>query len=151
MNISKRLEELEIELPPCPKPRAAYVSAVLSEEFIFVSGQTPKRGDKLIYKGKIGRDLSVQEGYEAAKICALNCLGAIKELAGDLDNIEKIVQVTGYVNCIEEFENHSKVLDGVSELLVEIFGSKGKHARVAVGVSSLSGNAPVEIEMIVRV
>ncbi|WP_432664366.1 RidA family protein [Wukongibacter baidiensis] len=151
MNIEKRLKELNIRLPECPKPAAIYVPVVLSDKFIFVSGQTPKDGSTLLYKGKLGRDLTVEEGYEASRICALRCISALKSEAGDLDNIEGIVKLTGYVNSSDDFYNQSQVINGASELIEKIFGYKGKHARVAVGVNTLPGNAAVEIEVIAKV
>ncbi|MCT4620258.1 MAG: RidA family protein [Marinisporobacter sp.] len=151
MEIEKRLEILKIKLPPCPEPAAVYVPAVLSEQFIFVAGQTPKNGKELLYKGKVGRDLSTEDGYEAAKICILRAISAIKYYVGDLDKIEGIVKLTGYVNCCEDFEKHSLVINGASELLEKIFGEKGKHARVAIGTNSLPGNAAVEIELIGKI
>ncbi|PAB59856.1 RidA family protein [Anaeromicrobium sediminis] len=151
MEIEKRLEELNIKLPPCPPPAAVYVSAVLSDDFVFVAGQTPKDGTELIYKGKVGRDLSVQDGYNAARVCVLRSISAIKSIIGDLDKIERIVKVTGYVNCCDDFEKHPLVINGASELLEKVFGERGKHARVAVGTNSLPGNAAVEVEIIVKV
>ncbi len=146
-----RLEKLSIKLPPCPEPAASYVPAVLSENLVFVSGQTPKDGTDLIFKGKIGRDLSLEEGKQASEICVLRSLSAIKSIIKDLDKIKKIVKVTGYINSDDDFTKHSTVLDGASELLEKIFGEKGKHARVAIGTNSLPGEAPIEIEMIVEI
>ena len=151
MKIEKRLEELNIKLPECPKPAAIYVPAVLSDQFIFVSGQTPKDGSTLLYKGKLGRDLTVEEGYEASKVCVLRCISALKSIVGDLDNIESIVKLTGYVNSSDDFYEQSLVINGASELIEEIFGDEGKHARVAVGTNVLPGNAAVEIEIIAKI
>ncbi len=99
----------------------------------------------------MGDTLTVKEGYEAAKICALRCISAIKGVVGDLDRIERIVQMTGYVNCSDDFEQHSLVINGASELLETVFGENGKHSRVAVGSNSLPGQAAVEIQMIVKI
>ncbi len=151
MEIEKRLQELGIELPPSPSAAAVYVPAVLSGEYVFVAGQTPKSGTELVYRGKLGDTLTVKEGYEAAKICALRCISAIKGVVGDLDRIERIVQMTGYVNCSDDFEQHSLVINGASELLETVFGENGKHSRVAVGSNSLPGQAAVEIQMIVKI
>lgn len=150
MLIEKKLEELNIKIPPCPKPAAVYASAILAGDFIYVSGHTPKDGETLIYKGKIGHDQSIEEGYEAAKICAVRCISAIKHIIGDLDRIERIVKITGYVNCNENFTMHSNVINGASEFLEKVFGEKGKHARSAVGSNSLPGDASVELEMIIK-
>jgi enamine deaminase RidA (YjgF/YER057c/UK114 family) len=151
MEIEKRLKELNIELPLCPSPAAVYVPAVLVDNIVYVAGQTPKDGDKLLYKGKVGRDLSVEDGYSAAKICALRCISAVKEMAGNLDRVERIIKLTGYVNSCEDFTKQSIVINGASELLESIFGEKGKHVRVAVGCNSLPGDASVEIEMAVKI
>lgn len=151
MKIEKRLKELNIKLPECPKPAAIYVPVVLSDEFIFVSGQTPKDGSNLLYKGKLGRDLTVEEGYDASRVCVLRCISALKSIVGDLDIIESIVKLTGYVNSSDDFYEQSLVINGASELIEEIFGDKGKHARVAVGTNVLPGNAAVEIEIIAKI
>lgn len=151
MEIEKRLKELNIVLPLCPNPAAVYAPAVLVDNIVYISGQTPKDGDKLLYKGKVGRDLSVDDGYNAAKICALRCISAVREMAGDLDRVERIIKLTGYVNCCEDFTKQSIVINGASELLESIFGEKGKHVRVAIGCNSLPGDAAVEIEMVVKI
>lgn len=151
MKIEERLKELNIEIPSCPEPAAVYVPAVLSDDFVFVAGQTPKNGKSLLYKGKVGRDLSIEDGYKAARVGAIRSISAIKHIVGNLDKVERIVKLTGYVNCCEDFEKHSIVINGASELLEEIFGEKGKHARVSIGSHSLPGNAAVEIEIIAKV
>lgn len=151
MIIENRLKELKINIPMPPKPGAVYVAAVKCGEYIYVSGQTPKDGVNLVYKGKLGRDLNTEEGYEASKLCVLRSISAIKDLVGELDKIEKIVKLTGFVNSSEDFIEQSLVIDGASELLEQIFGEAGKHARSAIGVNSLPGNAAVEIELIVKI
>ncbi len=151
MIIENRLKELGIQLPSCPKPGAIYIPAIQSGNHIYVSGQTPKDGQNLMFKGKLGRDLSTEEGYEASKICILRSISAIKDVILDLDRVEKIVKVTGYVNSCDDFYEQSAVVNGASELLEKIFGEAGKHARSAIGVNSLPGNAAVEIELIVTV
>lgn len=150
MQIEKRLEELNIQLPPTPEPAAVYIPAVEAGELIFVSGQTPKDGNTLVYKGKVGSELSVEDGYAASRICILRCLSALQSILGDLDRVARIVKLTGYVNCPDTFTQHPLVINGASDLLEQIFGERGKHARVAVGVSSLPGNAAVEIELIAQ-
>ena len=149
--IEKRLQELGINLPHPPAPAAQYVPAVLCGEFAFVAGQTPKEGTRLVYRGKVGKELTVEEGADAARICALRCISAIREATGDLDRVERIVQITGYVNCGEDFDKHSLVINGASDLLEKIFGQKGRHSRVAVGANSLPGNAAVEIRMTAKI
>jgi enamine deaminase RidA (YjgF/YER057c/UK114 family) len=151
MIIENRLKELNIKLPLLPEPAAIYVPAVMSDEFIFVSGQTPKDGVKLVYKGKLGKDLTTTEGYEAAKLCILRSISAIKDIILDLDRIEKIVKLTGFVNSCDDFTEQSTVINGASELLEKIFGEIGKHARSSIGVNALPGNAAVEIELIVKI
>lgn len=146
-----KLKEMGIDLPRVPKPVASYVPAVLTDKYIYTSGQIPFVDGELKYKGKVGKELSESQGYEAAKICAVNCLSAVKELAGSLDNIERIVKVTGFVNSAPGFVSQPKVVNGASELLGEIFGEAGQHARAAVGVSELPLDAAVEVEMVVKI
>ncbi|WP_148865734.1 Atu1372/SO_1960 family protein [Thermosediminibacter litoriperuensis] len=150
MSLEKRMQELGIVLPEPPKPVAAYVPGVLVDKYIYTAGQIPFVNGELKYKGKVGRDISVEEAYEAARICALNCLSIVKALAGSLDNVEKIVKVVGFVNSAEGFNQQPKVVNGASELLDQIFGEAGAHARSAVGVNELPMDAPCEIEMIVK-
>lgn len=145
-----KLKEMGIELPGVPRPVAAYVPAVVVDKYIYTSGQIPFVDGELKFKGKVGGDLTESQGYEAAKVCAVNCLSAIKELAGSLDNIERIVKVTGYVNSEAGFVNHPRVINGASELLGAVFGEAGRHARAAVGVSELPLGAAVEIDMVVK-
>ena len=116
-----------------------------------MSGQTPKDGVNLVYKGKLGRDLTTKEGYEASKICVLRSISAIKDIVLDLDQIERIAKLTGFVNCSEDLIDQSLVVDVALELLEQIFGEAGKHARSAIGVNSLPGNAAVEIELTVKI
>ncbi|OPL08696.1 MAG: hypothetical protein AVO33_08950 [delta proteobacterium ML8_F1] len=147
----KRIESMGYHLPPMPAPAARYLPAARTGNLIFISGQTPKVGDKLVYAGKLGQDLSAAEGYEASKICILRVLSALKAEVGDLDQVIRIVKLTGYVNSAPDFTKQSKVIDGASELLEVVFGEQGRHARVAVGTNALPGNAAVEIELIVEV
>lgn len=145
-----KVKELGIELPEAPKPVGSYVPAVRTGSLIFSSGQLPLTGGRLAYQGKVGGDLSEEEGYRAAQICALNCLGAVKKVAGTLDNIARIVKVTGYVNSAPGFSGQPLVINGASDLLVKIFGEAGYHARSAVGVSELPLGAAVELEIIIE-
>ncbi len=149
--IEEKIKELGFEVPEAPKPLAAYVSALVVGDFVFTAGQIPSVKGELKYKGKVGKDLSEEGGRKAAEICALNCLGAIKGVTGDLDKIDQVVKLTAFVNSAEGFTAQPKVANGASELIGKIFGDKGKHARSAVGVNELPFDAAVEIEMIVKV
>lgn len=151
MNIEQKLQEMGLELPVVAKPLASYVPAVATEGYIYTSGQVPMVKGELKYKGKVGQDLDETQGYEAAKICALNCLAAVKSVAGSLDNIERIVKVVGFVNSAPGFTMQPKVINGASDLLGQLFGEKGEHARSAVGVSELPLNAACEVEIIVKI
>ncbi len=148
-NIEERMKELGLELPECPKPVGAYVPAVATENgIIYISGQTPVVKGKLLYKGKVGKEVSKQEAYEAAKICALRLIAQLKYAVGDLDRVVRILKVNGYVNSEGDFGEQPCVINGASELLEAVFQDMGKHARAAVGVSTLPGDAPVEVEMV---
>jgi enamine deaminase RidA (YjgF/YER057c/UK114 family) len=149
--VESKLKALGLELPQAPKPVAAYIPARRVGDLIFVSGQVPFRDGKPAYTGKVGESITQQEGYEAARLCTLNALAVVKSLLGSLDHIEEVVQVRGFVNCTPEFGNQPEVINGASELLVELFGESGRHARAAVGTNSLPRNVPVEVEMILRV
>lgn len=144
----EKLKNLGLELPPCPKPVAAYVPAVEASGFVFASGQTPIVGDKLMYRGKVGSEVTIEQGYEAAKICALRCLAELKSAVGSLDRVQRIVKVTGYVNSAPGFGAQPMVVNGASELLEKVFGEKGRHVRAAIGVAELPDGAAVEIEII---
>ncbi len=146
-----KIKELGFELPKAPKPIAAYVAAVKEGNIIYTSGQIPVLNGELKFKGKVGSELSEDEGYQAARLCALNCLSVIKDLVGSLDNIEQIIKVNGFVNSAPGFANQPGVINGASEILVDIFGDKGRHARAAVGVAELPLNAAVEVEIIAKV
>ena len=152
MKIEQRLKELNIELPSAPAPIANYVRYVQVGNLLFVSGHGPSRDGKMVYTGKVGAGVSLEEGYQAARLVMLNCLASVKEALGDLDRVKRIVKLLGMVNATLEFGDQPKVINGASDLLVEIFGEQiGKHARSAVGMGSLPGQITVEIEMIVEV
>ncbi|WP_027366178.1 RidA family protein [Desulfotruncus alcoholivorax] len=151
MRPSEKLEFLQIKLPPAPRPVAAYVPGVLVDGWIYVSGQLPFVEGELQYKGKVGLDVTAEQGYDAARICALNCLAVAADLAGNIDHIERVVKVTGFVNSAQGFTGQPSVINGASELLGNIFGQAGAHARAAVGVNELPLNAPVEIEMVLKI
>lgn len=150
--IEQKIKEmLGYELPVAPKPLAAYVPAVQMDKLVFTSGQLPLINGKLIFEGKVGYEVTEADGIECAKTCAVNCLSAIKTVIGDLDKIEQVVKLTVFVNSAVGFHSQPKVANGASEFMVNLFGDAGKHARSAVGVSELPLNAPVEIEMIVKI
>lgn len=149
--IENKLKELGYKLTTAPVPLASYIPAVVAGNLIFTSGQISSLNGELKFKGKIGYDLSEEEGKSAAELCALNCLSVIKNSIGSLDKIERIIKVTVFVNSADSFTSQPKVADGASDLLVKLFGEKGKHVRSAVGVNELPVNSAVEIEMIVQI
>ena len=149
MKIEDRLTELGLSLPEVPAPVAAYVPAVRAGNWVYVSGQTPFRDGKLRVKGKVGKDVTLEDAYEEAKQCALNIMAAVKSVAGSLDNVERIVKLVGFVASMPDFTDAPKVVNGASELFVQVFGDKGKHARSAVGVASLPLDCCVEVEAVV--
>lgn len=149
--IDEKIKELGFELPEVAKPLAAYIPAKQVGNLVMTSGQVPLVKGVINYAGKVGSDLSEEEGQKAAQICALNCLAAIKGVIGNLDKIVEVVKLTAFVASAENFTAQPKVANGASELIGEIFGEAGKHVRSAVGVTSLPLNAAVEIEMIVRI
>ena len=142
-----QLRKKSIFLPNPPKPLGTYLPAVRSGNILFVSGMLPKKNSKISVKGKIGRELNQQEGYEAARLCVINGLAVVKAELGSLERVKRVLKVIGYVASEEAFVDQPKVVNGASDLLVDIFGDNGKHARVAVGVAELPENVPVEIEM----
>ncbi|MGE5577896.1 MAG: RidA family protein [Syntrophothermus sp.] len=150
MIIEARLAELKIVVPTPARPVGAYVPALVAGDLAFTSGQLPVVDGVLKFKGKLGREISLEDGYQAARLCAINCLGALASAVGNLDWVEQIVKVTGFVASAEGFTDQPKVVNGASELLEAIFGEKGKHARSAVGVAELPLGAPVEIEVVAR-
>lgn len=150
-NVEARLQELGIELPPSSSPVANYVNAVQTGNLVFLAGKGPRRADGTYIQGKVGRDLTVEQGYEAARLVAINQLAALKAEIGNLDRVVRIVKVLGMVNATPEFTEHPQVINGFSDLMVEVFGDAGKHARAAVGMGSLPLNIAVEIEVVVEV
>lgn len=151
MPFELRLKELQLELPPPPKPLATYVPAVLAGNLLFLSGVLPMRDGQLVFSGKLGRDLTVEQGMEAAKLSLLNALAIAKQELGTLDRITRVVKVVGHVASAEGFVQQPQVLNGASDLLVAIFGEAGRHARVAVGAAELPRGAAVEIEVVFSV
>jgi enamine deaminase RidA (YjgF/YER057c/UK114 family) len=145
------IKELGLEIPEAPKPVAAYIPAKQTGKLVFTAGQLPMVNGELISKGLLGQDVEIDEANKAARICTLNALAAIKGVIGDLDRIKQIVRVVGYVASVPTFTQQPAVVNGASELLLEIFGDYGKHARSAVGMAVLPLNASVEIELTVEV
>ena len=150
-DIEKKIEKLGIELTIPAKPVANYVGAVKTGNLIFLSGKISKDKDGNLIIGKLGADLTVDQGYEAAKTCGIQQLSTLKAELGDLNKVVRIVKVTGFVNSDPSFTDQSKVVNGFSDLMVEVFGERGKHARAAVGMASLPLGVAVEVEMVVEV
>jgi enamine deaminase RidA (YjgF/YER057c/UK114 family) len=148
--VEDKLRVMGIELPAAPAPLASYVPAVRAGGLVFTSGQLPLVDGQIVHKGKVGGGVDVQTAYQAARQCAVNCLAVVKGLTGSLDQVARIVKVTGYVASAPGFNEQPKVVNGASDLLVEVFGEAGRHARAAVGVSELPLDAPVEVEMVVQ-
>ena len=152
MNIEKKLKELNIELPNAPDPVGAYVAFKKVNNLLFISGQLPISNDGKIIKGQIGKDLTLEDGQKASKLCVINILAqAKKALNGDLNNIKNCVKITGFVNSTDDFKNQPKVINPASETLSTVFGDKGKHARVAISANSLPLGAAVEIDAIFEI
>ena len=147
--VEKRLAELGISLPQAAAPVADYRPFVLAGNLLFVSGQIPLRDGQVTHKGQLGRDCSLDEGREAARMCAINCLAQARAaLDGDLDRVRQVVKITGFVNASADFTGHPKVVDAASAIMTAAFGEAGRHARAAVGCSSLPLGVPVEVEAI---
>jgi enamine deaminase RidA (YjgF/YER057c/UK114 family) len=138
-------------LPPVSKPVANYVKYVRTGNLIYLAGHGPQKADGSLITGKVGKDLTIEQGYEAAKITGLSLIATLKDAIGDLSKIKRIVKVNGYVNCLPDFTDQPKVINGCSDLFVLIFGEKGKHARAAMGMVALPNNIAVEIEIVVEV
>ncbi|HZR45773.1 MAG TPA: RidA family protein [Candidatus Manganitrophaceae bacterium] len=151
MDYEKKLQSLGLALPPPPKPVATYVPCVRSGNLLFLSGMIPMVDGKMAKVGKLGKELAIEEGQEMARITLLNALAVIKAECGSLDQIERIVRIGLHVASAEGFTQQSAVANGASDLLVQIFGEPGRHARLALGAAELPLNAPVELEMIAQV
>lgn len=151
MSFDAKLKALHIELPMAPKPVANYVPVVRAGDLLFLSGVLPSREGQLILTGKLGQGITIEQGMEAAKVAALNALAIVRGEVGSLDNVKRIVKMVGHIASAPGFTDQPQVLNGASDLLVQIFGEAGKHARVAVGAAELPRQAPVEIELIVQV
>jgi enamine deaminase RidA (YjgF/YER057c/UK114 family) len=150
MSVYDRLKELDITIPKV-EPRFLFVPGVQVGELLFISGQTPEIDGVMHYVGRLGDDMDIETGKKAARLAALNCLGEIEAVLGSLNRVERIVRVIGYVRSAQNFGDQPYVINGASELLKEVFGEKGMHARAALGTSELPFGAPVELEMIVQV
>lgn len=151
MQIEKRLEELGITLPAAATPVANYVTTVQTGNLVFTSGHGPGTGEGKIYKSQLGTDAEIEDGYQSARQVGINLIGTLKQALGDLDRIQRIVKVVGFVNSASTFTDQPAVVNGASDLFVEVFGDKGKHTRSAVGMSQLPGGIPVEVEMVVEI
>ena len=152
MNIENKLKELNIELPKAPDPVGAYVAFKKVNNLLFISGQLPISNDGKMIKGQIGKDLTLEDGLQASKLCVINILAqAKKALNGDLNNIKNCVKITGFVNSTDDFKDQPKVINPASETLSAVFGDKGKHARVAISANSLPLGAAVEIDAIFEI
>ena len=146
-----RLEKMGLTLPPPPKPAGAYVPAVRTGNLIYVAGQLPFVDGELKYIGKIGAELTLEQGYEAARICALNALSIIHAEVGTLDRISQMVRLAGFVSSAGGFTDQPQVVNGASEFLAEIFEDRGRHARIALGVAELPLGAAVELELLAEI
>lgn len=155
--IEEKIRSLGIELPDAPASSGSYVQVVITGNLIFVSGQIPVEPGSIPmevkFKGKVGKDISLEEGQEAARLCTINALAQLKSALGNLDKIRKFIKLSGFVNCEASFRNHPQVINGASDFIVQIFGQKGRHSRSAIGASSssLPLNSAVEIDFIVEI
>lgn len=147
----EQLKKLNIDLPVVGKPIANYVNVVRVGNLLFLSGKGPSNDKGVFTTGKVGKDLTLEEGIAAARLTAINQLAVLKAELGDLNKVKRIVKVLGMVNCEADFKDHPKVINGFSDLMVQVFGEKGKHARSAVGMCSLPMNMAVEVELVVEV
>jgi len=150
MQIERELERMGFVLPT-PKPVAAYIPAVRVGELVFTAGQGPTVDGKPMFTGKLGRELTEEQGYKAAQLCAVNCLACVKSAIGDLDKVEQVVKLLGFVASVDGFTRQPWVMNGASELFIKLYGDKGKHARSAIGTNQLPLDIPVEVEIVVRV
>ena len=147
----ENIKNLGLNIPDLPKALANYVPYKIIGKTIYISGQAPVQNGELIYKGKVGSDISIEEGIEAAKLCVINIIAALKTgLEGDWDKLDSFIKLTGFVNCQDNFTDQPKIINGASDMLVKIFGDQGRHARVAVGSNALPLGIAVEIDAIVQ-
>jgi enamine deaminase RidA (YjgF/YER057c/UK114 family) len=147
----ENIKNLGLNIPELPKALANYVPFKIVGKTMFISGQAPVRNGEMIYKGKVGSDITIEEGIEAAKLCVINIIAAVKTgLEGDWNKLDSFVKLTGFVNCQDSFTDQPKIINGASDMLVEIFGDQGRHARVAVGSNALPLGISVEIDAIIQ-
>lgn len=150
-DVEQKLKEKGIVLPTPSQPIANYVNAVRVGNLLYLSGKGPMKADGTNITGKVGEDITLEEGYQAARLTGINHLAVLKAELGNLNKVKRIVKVLGMVNCKSTFAEQPKVINGYSDLMVEVFGDKGKHARSAIGVNALPGNMSVEVELIVEI
>jgi enamine deaminase RidA (YjgF/YER057c/UK114 family) len=146
--IEEKLSSLGISLPIPPDPAGSYVPVVVCGKLAFVAGQIPAEANNIKFRGKV---VSIETGQQAARLCTINALAQLRSSIGSLDRVKRVIKLTGFVNCDPSFADHPKVINGASDLLVQLFGEKGKHARVAVGVSSLPLDSAVEVDLITEI
>ena len=149
--VEERIKELGLALPSAPAPIGNYLPWTRSASLVFISGQLPRKDGKIIYLGKVPKELSIDEAKESAKLCLLNALSVLKSAVGELDRVKQVVRLGCFVASEPDFFGQAEIANGASELLVEIFGGKGKHSRITAGVNALPGNASVELDLIVEV
>jgi len=151
MKVEKHLEELNITLPEPAIPVASYVPYKIIDKMLYISGQGPMIKGKPQYTGKVGRDVSFEDAYQSARLCGLNLIALMKNALGDLDRVEQIVHLKGYVACTDDYTDQPRVINGASDLMIEVFGEAGKHTRCALGTNSLPVAIPTEVEVIVKI
>jgi len=151
MGAEDNVKKLGLDLSHAAAPVANYVPAVTTGKLVFLSGKGPTQADGTMMRGKVGADLDIDQAYEAARLVGIQLLAALREHVGSLDNVSRVVKLLGMVNALPDFEEHPKVINGCSDLLIAVFGENGRHARSAVGMGSLPDQIPVEIEMIVEI
>lgn len=152
MSIEEKIQELGLSLPTPAVSVANYVPFVITGNLVSISGQLPMGPDGPAYTGKVGDDVSVEDATKAAKLCALNIIAQLKQaLDGDLERVERVVRLGGFVNCIDGFAGQPAIINGASDVMVDVFGEKGRHSRAAVGVNALPLNVPVEIDALIEI
>jgi enamine deaminase RidA (YjgF/YER057c/UK114 family) len=151
MSAEQRLLELDISLPEPPTPGGLYAPCVQTGPLLFVSGQLPMRDGRLVRQGKLGENVSIDEGADLARLCTINALAIVRQHLGSLDRVARVVRLAGYVASAPSFIEHPRVINGASQLLLDLFGEPGRHARIAVGMAELPLGAPVEVEYLFEV
>jgi enamine deaminase RidA (YjgF/YER057c/UK114 family) len=151
INIEYNFDRAGIILPEVAKPLASYVPGLIAGDLVYISGQLPIKEGKVLYTGKLGKELTVEDGQQASRLAVINCLAVLKSCLADWSQLERIIKISGYIQSDQDFFDQPKVLNGASDLLVQIFGELGQHARAAIGVNALPLNAACEIEMIAKI